>query len=203
MTFFYRSPSRLRHLFKILVLWLQTKSILWSQCLPSVNQFSSFPLCRKHCREYRAVHNVSFSNGDYRLAEEIELVHVHQQVSKLRRQQKIVLMLSLEGGAMSFGREVTQKGFVEWEVMLINISRKQAFCRVTYIPAKLMGHMLGLSPQYHSCCYSQHLSLVANGRESGLQFHGQWRSHTDFQVRHNCRWYIWAVHGKWLRLMLF
>lgn len=59
------------------------------------------------------MHNVSFSNGDYRLAEEIELVHVHQQVSKLRRQQKIVLMLSLEGGAMSFGREVTQKGFVE------------------------------------------------------------------------------------------
>lgn len=56
--------------------------------------------------------------------------------------------------------------------MLINVFRKETFCRVPYIPAKLMGHMLGSSPQYHSCCYSQHLSLAASGREPGLQFHG-------------------------------
>lgn len=48
-----------------------------------------------------------------RLAKEIELGHVYQQVSKFKGQQTIVLMLSLEGGAMIFGGEVTHKGFME------------------------------------------------------------------------------------------
>lgn len=48
-------------------------------------------------------------------------------------------MLSLEGGAMTSGRGVVEKGFTEWEMMLINVSRKPTLCRASHKPAKVMG----------------------------------------------------------------
>lgn len=48
-------------------------------------------------------------------------------------------MLSLEGGVMIFGRGVVKKGFIEWEMMIINVFRKLIFCRVCYKFVKVMG----------------------------------------------------------------
>lgn len=73
--------------------------------------------------------------------------------------------------------------------MLINVSRKQTFCRTLYIPAKLMeSHawvkstvslMLLFSASFTGCQWKTIRSPVS---WATLAF----RSHTNFQVRHNC-----------------
>lgn len=100
-------------------------------------------------------------------------------------------------------RGIIRTSFVEWEVMLVKVFRKQTFCRASYIPARLMGSHAWVKS-------TAPLMLLFSASATGCQWKSirspvSWHhwSHTDFQVRHDCHWYKWVVHGKWLKLMLF
>lgn len=100
-------------------------------------------------------------------------------------------------------RGIIRTSFVEWEVMLVKVFRKQTFCSTSYVPARLMGSNAWVKSTVP-------LMLLFSASATGCQ----WRSirspvswhhwnHTDFHVSHDCHWYEWVVHGKWLKLTLF
>ena len=100
-------------------------------------------------------------------------------------------------------RGIIRTSFVEWEVMLVKVFRMHTFCRASYIPARLMGSHAWVKS-------TAPLMLLFSASATGCQWKSirspvSWHhwSHTDFQVRHDCHWYKWVVHGKWLKLMLF
>ena len=62
-------------------------------------------------RIQRCAQHISFSNGDYRLAEERKLGHTHQQVSYFKGQQKMVLHVELGRENNDFWQRSDQERF--------------------------------------------------------------------------------------------